>query len=144
MFKELERIEAGNGTDLARQLHTLSERLPRRSLLVLVSDLWTEPDELRKALQHLRYRKHQAIVIHLLDKAETELTYEGQITLEDLETGEKLQIDPADLRETYTKQVADYLQRVRKACSDSDVEYHDLYVDQSYEKSLVRLLTRRR
>jgi uncharacterized protein (DUF58 family) len=144
LFKELERIEAGKGTDLAKQLHALSERLPRRSLMVLISDLWTDPDSLRKALQHLRYRKHQAIVIHLLDKAETELTYEGQITLEDLESGEKLQVDPADLRETYVKQVADYLQQVRRSCSDSDVEYHDLYVDQPYEQSLVRLLTRRR
>jgi len=144
LFKELERIEAGKGTDLPKQLHDLSERLPRRSMVVLVSDLWTEPAELRKALQHLRYRKHQAIVIHLLDRAETELNYEGQITFEDLETNERLQIDPADLREAYTKQVADYLASVRRACSDSAVEYHDLYVDQPYDKALVRLLTRRR
>jgi uncharacterized protein (DUF58 family) len=144
LFKELERIDASRRTDLPRQLHNLSERLPRRSMVVLISDLWTEPDDLRRALQHLRYRKHQAIVIHLLDRAETELTYEGQVTLEDLENGEKLQIDPADLRETYTKQVADYLASVRRACSDSDVEYHDLYVDQPYDKALVRLLTRRR
>jgi uncharacterized protein (DUF58 family) len=144
LFKELERIEAGHAIDLPAQLHGLAERLPRRSMVVLISDLWTEPDAIRRAMQHLRYRKHQAIVIHLLDRAETDLSYEGQITLEDLETGEKLQIDPADLRETYQRQVADYLAQVRRACSDSDVEYHDLYVDQPYDKALVRLLTRRR
>ncbi len=144
LFKELERIEPGKGTDLPKQLHALSERLPRRSMVILVSDLWTEPADLRKALQHLRYRKHQAIVIHLLDRKETELNYEGQITFEDLETNEKLQIDPADLRENYVKQVADYLASVRRACSDCDVEYHDLFVDQPYDKALVRLLSRRR
>jgi uncharacterized protein (DUF58 family) len=144
LFKALEALQPGNTTDLAGQLHALSQRLPRRSMVVLISDLWTDPDALQRALQHLRYRKHQAIIIHLLDRAETSLTYDKQVTLEDLETGERLQIDPADLRDTYTKQVATYLQEMRRICSNSDVEYHAIDVDQPYEKALVRLLNRRK
>lgn len=143
LFKELERATAGPGTDVPKQLHGLSERLPRRSLVVLVSDLWTDPDELRRALQHLRYRKHHGIVLHLLDRAETDLPYEQQVTLQDLETGEQLQIDPADVREPYQQQVTQYLAAVRKACSDCDVEHHDLFTDEPYDKALVRLMRRR-
>jgi len=143
LFKELEMLSVGRQTELPAALHELAERLPRRSLVVLISDLWTDPAELAKALQHLRYRKHQGLVLHLLDRAEIDLPYDRQVTLEDLETGEKLQIDPAELRESYTQQVNDYLKGVSRACTDSGVEYHALYTDQRYETALVQLLSRR-
>lgn len=143
LFRELETLEVGKNTDLSQQIHALAERLPRRSLVVLVSDLWVEAEPLSRALQHLRYRKHQAMVLHLLDKAEVELPYERQVTLQDLETGEKIQIDPADLRETYQKQVQEYLTGIRRVCNDCDVEYHTMYVHEPYDKALVRLMSRR-
>jgi uncharacterized protein (DUF58 family) len=143
LFKSLETVTAGMTTDLPHQLHALAERLPRRSLVILVSDLWVDPAELVRALQHLRYRKHQGMVLHLLDRAEVDLPYEKQITLQDLETGEKLQIDPAELREPYQQQVKAYLTDIRRACSNGDVEYHPLFVDQPYDKALVQLMSRR-
>jgi uncharacterized protein (DUF58 family) len=143
LFRALEKVEAFDTTNLSKQLHGLSERLPRRSLVILISDLWLEPDELVRALQHLRYRKHQGMVLHLLDKAEIDLPYERQMTFQDMESGEKLQVDPRELREIYKKEVDAYLARVRRACNDSDVEYHAMFVDEPYEKALVRLLSRR-
>lgn len=143
LFKELELIEGQATTSLPRGLHQLAERLPRRSLVLLISDLWTEPEDLTHALQHLRYRRHQAIVIHLLDRAEVDLPYERQITLHDLETGEKIQVNPADLRPTYRQQVQEYLQSMRRCCSDCDMEYHPLYVDQPYDRALIEFINRR-
>lgn len=143
LFKELESLAVGTTTDLPRQIHALAERLPRRSLVILLSDLWVDPDELARALQHLRYRKHQGIILHLLDKAETELPYDRQITLQDLETSEKLQIDPADIRETYTQQVQAYLTSIRRGCNDCDIEYHTMFVHEPYDRALVQLLNRR-
>jgi uncharacterized protein (DUF58 family) len=143
LFKALEAVEPGVETDLPNQLHALAERLPRRSLVILVSDLWVNPPELVKALQHLRYRKHQAMVLHLLDRAELDLPYEKQIALQDLETGEKLQIDPADVREPYRQQVQAYLSEVRRACTSGDSEYHMMFVDQPYDRALVQLMSRR-
>jgi uncharacterized protein (DUF58 family) len=143
LFKALEMVSPGVGTDLPHQLHALAERLPRRSLVILVSDLWVDPAELVRSLQHLRYRKHQGMVLHLLDRAEVDLPYEKQITLQDLETGEKIQIDAAELRGPYQQQVQTYLTDIRRACSNGDVEYHPLFTDQPYDKALVQLLTRR-
>lgn len=70
VFVELEKLEPGKGTDLAAQLHGLAERLPRRSLVMLVSDLWIDPRQFAASLQHLRRRQHQAIVLHLLDRGD--------------------------------------------------------------------------
>jgi len=143
LFRELERLPAGNGTNLAKQLHGLAERLPRRSLVVLISDLWLDAGELSKALQHMRYRKHQGMILHLLDKAEIDLPYDRQITLQDLETNEKIQIDPSELRETYTRQVQEYFASVRRVCNDCDIEYHAIYVDTPYDRALTQLMNRR-
>jgi len=143
LFKALEEAEPGRYTTLAQSIHQLADRLPRRSLVILISDLWLDSDQLVHALQHLRYRHHQGLIIHLLDKAEIDLSFDRQVTLQDLETGEKLQINPADLRETYRKNVQQYLNDIRRCCSDSDVEYHPIYVHEPYDKALVQLITRR-
>ena len=143
LFKALEDVVPGKETDLPHQLHALAERLPRRSLVILVSDLWVEPAELVRSLQHLRYRKHQAMVLHLLDRAEIDLPYDKQVTLQDLESGEKLQINPGDLREPYQQQVQSYLSEIRRACTSGDSEYHTVFTDQPYDKALVQLLSRR-
>jgi len=143
LFRHLDALQPGQGTALAWGLHQLAERLPRRSLLILISDLWTDPAEFTKALQHLRYRRHQALVLHLLDEAELNLPYDRQVTLQDLETNEKLQVDPRDIREAYKEQVQAYLSTVRRCCADTDIEYHPLYVHEPYDKALVKLITRR-
>lgn len=143
LFRTLEAVKPGKQTDLPAQLHGLAERLPRRSLVVLISDLWVNPAELVRALQHLRYRKHQGMVLHLLDRAEIDLPYEKQVTLEDLETGERVQIDPDEVRATYQQQVQAYLTDVRRACVSGDAEYHAIYTDQPYDRALVQLLGRR-
>ena len=78
-----------------------------------------------------------------MDQAEIDLPYEKQVTLEDLETGERLQIHPPDLREAYRKLVQDYLTSVRRCCSDCDIEYHQINIQDPYERSLVQLINRR-
>jgi uncharacterized protein (DUF58 family) len=144
LFRELEKLEVGKTTDLARQLHDLAERLPRRSLVVILSDLWVDAAELARAVRHLVYRRHQGIVLHLLDRDEINLPHDKAVTLVDLETDEKLQISPADLRQAYGQQVGEHLAAVRRACNDSNVEYHLMHVHEPCERALVRWLNRRK
>ena len=112
--------------------------------MILLSDLWVDERELVQALQHLRYRKHQAMVLHLLDKQELELPWTKQITLEDLESAEKIQVDPRELRQSYQQQVEQYLTALRRGCNDCGAEYHAQMIDVPYSKALVDLLSRRR
>ncbi len=83
------------------------------------------------------------MVLHLLDRAEMDLPFDKQVTLEDLETGERVQVDPADVREPYKRQVEAYLADVRRACTAGDCEYHAIYTDQPYDRALTQLLGRR-
>jgi uncharacterized protein (DUF58 family) len=143
LFKALDAIQPGNATNLTNHLHGLAERLPRRSMVILLSDLWVEQRELVSALQHLRYRKHQVMVLHLLDKQELDLPWSKQITLEDLESAEKIQVDPRELRDSYRQQVEQYLASLRRGCNDCDAEYHAQMIDVPYSKALVDLMSRR-
>ena len=143
LFKALEEIEPGGSTNLTGGLHKLSERLARRGMVILISDLWLDPAQFTNALQHLRYRRHQGLVLHLLDKAETDLVYDRQITLEDLETGERIQVNSAEIRDAYKQQVQDHLQSLRRRCNDCGVEYHAIYTNEPYDRALIRLINRR-
>ena len=144
LFRELEALQPGRLTDLSAQLHGLAERLPRRSLVIVLSDLWVrDAAEFARALRHLRYRRHQAIVLHLLDPAEIDLPYDRQIALQDLETGVKVQIDPREMREAYRSKVEQFIGSMRRACSEAGVEYTAMYVNEPYEKALVRWINRR-
>jgi uncharacterized protein (DUF58 family) len=122
----------------------LAERLPRRSFVIILSDLWlADTTEFARALQHLRYRRHQAAVLHLLDRTEIDLPYDREVSLQDLETDERMQIDPRELREAYTRQVAEHLAEMRRACSNCDVEYHAIDIVQPYDKALTQWINRR-
>ena len=147
LFRELEALPAGTTTTLEKRIHELAERLPRRGMVILISDLWLDTEEFLRALQHLRYRKHQAMVIHLLDKGELELdgpSFARQITLQDLETGETLAVEPSQIREEYRKQVDQHIARVKRGCLDCNSEYHAIDVGRPYDKTLLELLARRR
>ena len=80
---------------------------------------------------------------YLGDQAEIDLPYDRKVTFQDLETGEKVEADPSELREAYREQVEGYLASIRRACNDTDVEYHAMFVQEPYDKALVRLLSRR-
>lgn len=145
LFKTLESTQHAQtrSSHLAENLHALAEQLPRRSLLILISDLWIEPSDLTKALNHLSSKRHQTLILHLLDRKEITLDYDKPLTFQDLETEEKIQVNPADLKKEYKKQVEAFLQQIRRCCADSDVEYHPIYTDTPHDKALVQLINRR-
>ena len=98
MMHQLETIAPGGETNIAGPLHELADRFKRRCLIVLISDLFDEPDDVIRALHHFRHRRHEVIVFHVLDKAEIEFPFGEMIAFHDLETNERIEIDPAYVR----------------------------------------------
>lgn len=141
-FKHLETLTPRGSTDLPRHLHDLAERAPRRSLFVLISDLWCEPEHLARAFQHVRYKRHALMILHLLDRTELTLPDHHRITLEDLETGERVEIDTRQIRNDYRQQVSEHLNHIRQAAHDGGAEYHRLWVHTPYHNALLNLLDR--
>src|SRR5205085_6502852 len=89
----LANLKPTGQTDLAHCLHQLAALIRTKSLIMVFSDLLTDPDELLKALYHLRHRGNEIILFHVLDEAEVEFPFEGLVEFVDAQTNEELQLD---------------------------------------------------
>ena len=123
MMHRLEAIAPGRRTDVAETLHNLANRFKRRCLIVLISDLYDEPDEVLRALHHFRHRRHEVLLFHVLDKAEIEFPFRDVIAFDDLETNERLQVDPSYVRDSYVAQVEEFIENYRRACAEAQIDY---------------------
>jgi uncharacterized protein (DUF58 family) len=144
IFTGLEQITPGKVTAIASTFHELAERIAKRGLIIIISDLYDEPSAVMKALQHFCYKRHQLIVFHVFDPAELDLPFKRITNFQDLETGEKLQVDPRMVREGYKAEVQAFIDRYRKECSDRKIEYQVASTATPYDRMLLNYLARRR
>jgi uncharacterized protein (DUF58 family) len=133
----------GQGTNIAQTLHQFAERFQRRCLIVLISDLYDDPQAVMQALGHFRYRKHEVIVFHVFDKAELEFPFRETATFLDMETGERLQVDPAYVREDYRREMTAMIDGYRRSCRDRNIEYVLTDTTVPYDFMLSRYLSKR-
>ncbi|MCE5302709.1 MAG: DUF58 domain-containing protein [Planctomycetaceae bacterium] len=143
MMGRLEAISPGGETDVSETLHKLADRFKRRCLIVLVSDLYDHPDEVIRALHHFRHRRHEVIVFHVFDRAELELPFRDPVALRDLETGQRVEIDPAYVRDSYAAQITEFIDRYRRACAEAQIDYVRTDTSTPYDLMLTRYLAAR-
>jgi uncharacterized protein (DUF58 family) len=142
IFRKLEEVRPGRETKVAEVLHHLANRIPRRGLVILISDLLDDPDRILLALQRLRHARHQVIVLQVLDRAEMELPFGQPVTFEDMETGARLQIDPQAIREDYRREMAAFLEELKARCGQHRMDYVRAYTDVPWEAQVREVLRR--
>src|ERR1035437_5545784 len=113
IFKQLEKVTPDKNTNVAEALHTIANKVPRRGLVILISDLLDDPDRILLALQHLKHARHQMIVLQVMDRSEMELTGNRPVTFQDMEDGSRLQIDPKLIREEYKREMEGFLELIK-------------------------------
>ena len=129
-------------------LHQIAEATPRRSLVLVFSDLLDkseDPEALVSALQHLRHNKHEVVVFHLLD-ADTELDFgfdDRPTRFVDLETGEELKLHPTEVREAYVNRMMKLTKSLRDRCGAHGIDWVDVDVAQGVLPVLTSYLTKR-
>ncbi|MDZ7616789.1 MAG: DUF58 domain-containing protein, partial [Patescibacteria group bacterium] len=90
-----------------------------------------------------RHRRHEVIVFHVMDKAEIEFPFRDVISFHDLETNERIQIDPAYVRDAYREQMQGFLDGYRKACAESQIDYVLAETTTPYDFMLSRYVAKR-
>jgi uncharacterized protein (DUF58 family) len=143
MMRQLEQLRPGKSTNIAGTLHRLANRFKRRCLIVLISDLYDEPDEVIRALHHFRHRRHEVILFHVLDKAEIEFPFRDLIAFHDLETGRRMQVDPTFVRDTYIEQIERFIEGYRRACAEVRIDYVMTDTSVPYDFMLSRYVAKR-
>ncbi len=143
VFDVLEQAKPQGETQLASVLHELAETVRQRALVVIISDLFIEPELLRGCFQHLRFRKHDVAVFHLLDPQELGFSFRRPMRFLDMEGGPAIFAEPNDIADRYQKALADYLDGLHQVVLESAVDYHRITIDEDYEQVLLRFLVGR-
>lgn len=139
---------SGGATNVARVLHEIAEKIHKRSLVVIFSDMFDsadDTDELFKALQHLKHNKHEVIVFHVMDN-DTELRFNFEdrpMEFVDLETGEKLRLNPGEVKEHYQKEASRFHAALKMRCNQYRIDFIEADVRSDFNVILETYLIKR-
>ncbi len=140
---ELEATKPTKKTDVGDIMHQFSDRIKRRGIVVLVSDLLDKPERILDGLNHLRFARHEVLVFHVMDPYELEFPFDGQIKFEGLEGYEPVLCQPRMLRKAYLEALNKHILAVKTACERNKVDYVLLNTAQPLEMALQSFLQSR-
>ena len=141
--ESLDVSEPRSKTDLFQILRGVADEHPRRGLIVLVSDLLSDPDLLIKGLRMLRQQGHDVMVFHVLDDDELDFPFSGPTRFEGLESIDTLNCNPRALRAGYLASLGRFLEAVRRGCAQNTVDYALIRTRDPLDAALAAYLTNR-
>lgn len=154
LYSELEKRlrdydeQTKKATNTIQLLHDIAELTHRRSLIVIFSDLFDDPshlDELFQALNHLKHNKHEVVIFHVIDK-KMEFNFELEnrpYQLIDMETGEKMKLQPSEIKEKYVEGVQNYFNEIKLRCANYRIDFMPADINEGYDQILLKYLLKR-
>ncbi len=152
VFRELEHVlnreKRNQSTAVADTLHLIADKIHTRSLVVIFSDMFEDmenSDRLFSALQHLKHKKHEVLLFHVTEK-KTELAFDfadGPYEFIDLETNERLKLQPADVRERYTKTLNDFYHELLIRCGQYKIDFIEADIEKGFDPVMSSFLAKR-
>jgi uncharacterized protein (DUF58 family) len=130
-------------TRLAPLFHDLAERITRRGIIFILSDLFDEVEDLMKALKHLRHKRHEVVIFHILDGAELDFPFQEATLFRGLEQYPDLLTDPRSLRDGYLAEIGDFIRELQRGCRQQNIDYVPLRTDTNLTVALSSYLAHR-
>jgi len=134
--KLLRDVKTTPKTSIAKQLHDIALMMKRRSFVVLISDLFSDVDDILAGLEHLKYDGHNVVVMHTLDPYELEFPFKGTWQFDGLEGEEPLITQPERIRDDYMASFNEYLEALKAGCVASQIDYTTVDTSQPLDKEL--------
>ena len=139
----LDAAPAGSDTDVGSVLHQLAERIKRRGLVILISDLIDDPAKIANGLQHFRHNHHEVLVVHVMDDAELTFPYDRLTRFKDMEGTGRVVTNPKSLRGRYLARMQTFLDTLQNACFERGVGYQLANTKEPYDIFLAAYLEKR-
>ena len=134
----------GNDTQIEKTLHEMAERISKRGLVILVSDLIDNQKKIMNGLKHFRHNRQEVIVFQLFDRKELEFDFSNRTKFVDMETGEGVITEPWHIRASYRKLIKEKQDYFRRQCQENLIDYFPIVTDQSLEFCLTEYLKKRK
>ena len=145
LLKILVETEPGQETDLAPVLHTLGGQIKRRGLIIVISDLFTNIDDLTNALAHFHHQRHEVILMQVLDPHEINFPFENVAEFRSLENpNHRIKLDAARIRKLYLERFELFVKKLREACHRFHFDHVLLPTDKPFDTALSHYLMHRR
>jgi len=143
ILSEIDRIQPSAQTEFKKPLRFLAEYLTRRGLIVVISDLYDEPDNIIAGLRALKAKGNDIIVFHIMDNFELTFPFEDMAQFEDMETRKKLHVIPEYLRKQYLAILNEHMERIRKELAGARIDYHLMDTSKPLDSALFNYLAAR-
>lgn len=143
LLGQLENIEPGPDTAIGTVLHDMAERIRKRGLVVLISDLLDDEASMLSGLKHFRHNKQEILVFHIIDPEEMNFNFNSRTLFEDIETGETITTDPWQIRSAYIRRIYRFQDSFRKKCLVNRIGYFPIWTDQNLDLALNEFLRKR-
>jgi uncharacterized protein (DUF58 family) len=143
MLALLSNLKPAGQTDIAACLHQLAAMVRSKGLIMLFSDLLTDPEPVMKSLHHLRHRGHDIILFHILDEAEAHFPFDGLIEFKEVEGTGKLTLDARHMRGDYLKSLAEFKHFYKTECAKAAIDYVAMDTSVNFDKALMEYLLQR-
>ncbi len=143
ILKKLSSLEASSRTNTASCLNSIAEKIKRRGLVIIVSDLFDDVKSILSALKHFRYQKNEVIVFQLLDPAERSFSFGTDAVFKDLETDEEMTTRPYQIQKAYQQAMRDFVETIKKECLNSNIEYNLIDTSMPFDKALFSYIQKR-
>lgn len=143
IMSALGKILTGSDTKIKPTLDRMAEKIKKRGMVIVISDLLDEPSEVLMGLNHFRHNKQEIIVFHIIDKEEKEFSFSSRTKFKDLETGELITTDPWHIRSDYINNFNSIQKIYKKGCRNQKIDYVPLYTNNSLNDALGQYLKKR-
>ena len=143
ILTHLDKIGSGKDTDVGIVLHEMAERIKKRGLIILISDLFDETENIMKGLKHFRHNKQEIIVFHIMDRKELDFNFTNRTKFKDMETDEQITTEPWKIRKVYQQAIRSYQDELRLRCREQKIDYVPLFTDQNLDLALNEFLKKR-
>lgn len=144
ILKELDRLSPGGETSLSGTFHELAEKIKRRGLIIVISDLFDEPGAVLLGLKHFRHRKHEVICFQVTDEWERSFPFRRAFTFKDMETGEELPVDPSQVADDYRTEMKDFMENYKRKLRENLIDYVPLSTATPFDRALFAYLEKRK
>ncbi len=143
LIKTLDAATPHDTTGTATALHKLAERLTRRGLVVVISDLFDDPEQILQALRHFRHNRHDVLVMQVLDPREVDFSFSSAAVFKDMETGEELTTQPLHLRTAYRGAMEEFCTQLKRGCHAQNIDYVRITTDRPFDMALREYIVKR-
>ncbi len=139
----LDHTYSKEDTDVGRVLHEIAERIHRRGLVIVISDMIDDVGRVADGLQHFRHNHHEVIVVHVLDDAELNFPYDRLTRFKDMEGMGRIVANPKNLRNRYLERIQSWIDQLKHACFERKISYNLANTTERYDQFLASYLEKR-